>query len=132
MSGLPKQSRYLATNMTGHWAIVAMGVLDEQYFDLGDQPPYLTITASGADVVRGEYAIGFSTGSLDGALREFGGETIVIVGYAGMDEMDPNEGAGRARLTGPDTLEGEFFGWLGRFESQRHVLANPQPARRRR
>lgn len=36
-----------------------------------------------------------------------------------MDEMDPIEGAGWARLTGPDMLEGEFLGELGRFEGRR-------------
>ena len=138
--------------MTGHWAIVAMDEFDESYFDLADQPPHLTITVSGPDVVRGEYAIGLSTGSLDGAVREFGGETIFVFGFAGMDEMDPVDsgtarahqrrtgvvgaggrcGAGWARLTGPDTLEGEFLGVLGRFKARRQVTRSARPAGRRR
>lgn len=109
-----------------------MDDFDESYFDLGDHPPHLTITVSDRDTIRGEYAIGLATGSLDGALREFGGETVFVFGYAGMDEMDPVEGAGWARLTGPDTLEGEFLGGLGRFTARRQVKRSTRTVGRRR
>ena len=109
-----------------------MDEFDEEYFDLGEEKPYLTITQSGTDTVRGEYAVGLSTGSLEGALREFGLETIFIFGYAGMDETDPVDGAGWIRLTGADTLEGEFLGVLGRFKAQRTPPKRAQPGRERR
>jgi hypothetical protein len=118
--------------MTGHWAIVQMDEFDDDYFDLGEEKPYLTITNSGTEDVRGEYAIGLSNGSLEGALRQFGGETLFIFGYAGMDEMDPAEGAGWIRLTGPDTLEGEFLGVLGRFTARRKTPKRASAVRGRR
>jgi hypothetical protein len=109
-----------------------MDEFDENYGDLGEDEPYLTITRSGAEDVRGEYAIGLSTGSLDGALRTFGDETICIFGYAGMDEMDPVDGAGWIRQTGPDTLEGEFLGGLGRLTAQRRKASQRTQVDRRR
>jgi hypothetical protein len=119
MSTPRKQPKRTHTTLSGHWDIVHMDEFDENYFDLGEEQPYLTITREGTEDVRGEYAIGLSTGSLDGALRTFGDETLFIFGYAGMDEMDPVDGAGWIRLTGPDTLEGEFLGVLGRFTARR-------------
>ena len=109
-----------------------MDEFDESYFDLGEDAPYLTITQSGTEDMRGEYAIGLSTGSLDGAQRTFGCETIFIFGYAGMDEMDPVDGAGWIRQTGPDTLEGEYLGVLGRFTAQRRKAPQRAQALRRR
>lgn len=132
MNGLHKRPKRSATTMTGHWDITEMDEFDEDYFDLGEEKPYLSLTSSGTEDVRGEYAIGLSTGSLDGALRQFGDETIYIFGYAGMDEMDPVDGAGWIRLAGPDTLEGEFLGVLGRFQARRKAAKRAQPARRRR
>ena len=120
MSNPRKQPKRAPTTLGGRWDIVQMDEFDENYFDLGDEQPHVTITRAGTEDVRGEYAIGLSTGSLDGALRTFGDETICIFGYAGMDEMDPVDGAGWIRLTGPDTLDGEFLGVLGRFTAQRN------------
>ncbi len=131
MSNPGKQAKRATTTLSGHWAIVHMDEFDENYFDLGEDEPYLTITPSGTEDVRGEYAIGLSTGSLDGALRKFGDETIFIFGYAGMDEMDPVDGAGWIRQTGLDTLEGEFLGVLGRFRAQRKARKQAQMGRRR-
>jgi hypothetical protein len=42
----------------------------------------------------GEYVIGLSSGGIDGDLREFGGEMVVIFGYDGVDEMDPTSAGG--------------------------------------
>ena len=70
MNGPHKRPKRSTTTMTGRWDIIDMDELDYDYFDLGDQPPYQTITPSGTENVRGEYAIGLSTGSLDGALRD--------------------------------------------------------------
>lgn len=132
MSHPRKQPKRAPMTLSGRWDIVQMDELDEDYFDLGEEPPYLTITRAGAEDVRGEYAIGLSTGSLDGALRTFGEESIFIFGYAGMDEMDPVDGAGWIRQTGPDTLEGEFLGVLGRFTAQRDKAPQRAQVRRRR
>ena len=109
-----------------------MDEFDEEYFDLGEEKPHLTITRSGTDDVSGEYAIGLSTGSVDGALRQFGDVMIFIFSYTGMDEMDPVEGAGWIRLTGPDTLEGEFLGVLGRFKARRKTPKRASAVRGRR
>jgi hypothetical protein len=48
-----------------------------------------------------------------------------------MDEMDPVDGAGWIRQTGPDTLEGEFLGVLGRFRAQRKASKQARVGRRR-
>lgn len=130
MNSPRKQSKPPRTALTGRWDIVQMEEFDEDYFDLGEEKPYMTLTSSGTDDVRGEYAIGLSNGSLEGALRKFGDETLFIFSYAGMDEMDPVEGAGWIRLTGPDTLEGEFLGVLGRFQARRKAPKRAQPGRR--
>ena len=130
MNGPHKSPKRSATTMTGHWDITEMDEFDEEYFDLGEEKPYLSLTSSGTEDVRGEYAIGLSNGSLEGALRQFGDETLFLFCYAGMDEMDPVEGAGWIRLTGPDKLEGEFLGVLGRFTARRKAPKRAQPARR--
>jgi hypothetical protein len=131
MTSPHKPPKRTPTTLSGHWDIVHMDEFDENYFDLGEEQPHLTITRSGTEDLRGEYAIGLSTGSLDGALRTFGAETIFIFGYAGMDEMDPVDGAGWIRQTGPDTLEGEFMGVLGRFRAQRKASKQARVGRRR-
>ena len=69
--------------------------------------------------VSGTFAIGLSSGSIEGDLREFGGEPIVIFGFEGTDEMEPEHGGGWLRLTDTDALEGEFLGQLGRFTAVR-------------
>lgn len=124
----PKRTK---TTLSGHWDIVHMDEFDENYFDLGEEQPYLKITQAGTEDTRGEYAIGLSTGSLDGGLRAFGDECIFIFAYTGMDEMDPVDGVGWIRLTGPDTLEGEFLGVLGRFKAQRKASKRARVGRRR-
>lgn len=114
--------------LAGHWAIISMDEFDDDYFDMGNERPHLVLEKPDKfQNIRGEYVIGLSNGEIDGALREFGGETLVIFGYDGMDEMDPDSGGGWMRLTGANTLEGEFVGGLGRFVAQRG-----KPARRRK
>ncbi|MCC6187705.1 MAG: hypothetical protein IT318_01615 [Anaerolineales bacterium] len=132
MSHPRKQPKRAPTTLSGRWDIVQMDELDEDYFDLGEEPPCLTITRAVTEDGRGEYAIGLSTGSLDGALRTFGNETVFIFASAGMDEMDPVDGAGWIRRTGPDTLEGEFLGVLGRFTAQRNKAPRRAHVERRR
>ena len=62
----------------------------------------MTLSLSDGTAIRGEYAIGLSQGSLDSALREFGGGTIFVFGYAGMDEMDPiDPGTARHAVSRP-------------------------------
>ena len=114
--------------MTGRWDIVEMDEFDEDYFDLGEEKPYLTITQFG----DGRRARRVRNRTFNGQPRwrtaPFGDETIFIFGYAGMDEMDPVDGAGWIRLTGPDTLEGEFLGVLGRFQARRKAPKRARPA----
>jgi hypothetical protein len=53
---------------------------------------------------------------LDGQLREFGGEAILLFGYEGSDEMDSANGAGWAQSQkSQDRLVGEFLGTYGKF-----------------
>ena len=102
MTGRPIRPRRSKPGMTGYWVIEEMDEFDASYFDLGDRSPHVTLTVSGSEVVSGEYAIGLSTGSLDGALREFGGGTIFVFGYAGMDEMYPiDPGTARHAVSRP-------------------------------
>ena len=60
-----------------------------------------------------------SSSAIDGDLREFGGEPVVVFGHDGMDEMDPSSGGGWLQLFESGTLEGEFMGPLGRFSAKR-------------
>lgn len=121
-------TKKISQELAGHWNITAMDEFDDDYFGLGKQSPHLVLEKPDKfQAIRGEYVIGLSNGALDGALREFGGETLVVFGYEGMDEMDFVNGGGWLRLTGPNTLEGEFVGGLGRFEAKRG-----KPSRRRK
>lgn len=106
--------------LAGRWAIISMDEFDDDYFDMGNERPHLVLEKPDKfQNIRGEYVIGLSNGAMDGALREFGGETLIIFGYEGMDEMDPVSGGGWIRLTSANTLEGEFMGSLGRFVARR-------------
>lgn len=114
--------------LAGRWAITSMDEFDDDYFDLGNERPHLVLQKPDKfQNVRGEYVIGLSNGALDGALREFGDEVLIIFGYEGMDEMDPVSGGGWMRVTGLNTLEGEFVGGLGQFVARRG-----KPSRKRK
>jgi hypothetical protein len=55
----------------------------------------------------------------DGAVRSFGGEHILVLGFESMDEMDMESGGGWLRLRDDGLLNGEFVNHLGRFVAQR-------------
>ena len=103
--------------LVGRWRITSMPEM-EDYLKLGDEPPLIQIRATGYGRLYGEYSFGLSGGSLDGEIREFGGERIFLFGYEGSDEMDAASGAGWARLTDRDHLEGEFLNY-GPFTARR-------------
>jgi len=107
--------------LPGRWRITSLSNL-EDYLELGDKPPYLLIKASKYGGFHGEYSFGLSSGVLDGDIREFGGEKIFLFGYEGGDEMDPASGAGWARITELDRLEGEFLSY-GPFTARRKRAA---------
>ena len=104
-------------SLPGRWLITSMPDF-EDYLELGTERPVLMLKRSEHGSISGEYSFGLSTGEINGELREFGGEKILLFGYNGSDEMDESHGAGWARLAGPNKLEGEFLGY-GRFEAKR-------------
>lgn len=67
----------------------------------------------------GDYHFGLSNGHVDGQVREFGGETVLLFGYEGSDEMDPVNGAGWAQYQSQERLVGEFLGVYGKFTAMR-------------
>ncbi len=107
-------------DFTGTWLITAMDDLDEEYWADEPEPPFMRLEVPrGGSGLWGEYIIGLSSGDIDGDLREFGGETVIVFGYEGVDEMDPSTGGGWLQLLHNETLEGEFMGPLGRFRATR-------------
>jgi len=122
--GVRAVKRAKVKDFTGTWFITAMDDMGED--DWADEPaaPFIRLAAPrGSSGLRGEYAIGLSSGSIEGDLREFGGEAVVIFGYDGVDEMDPSVGGGWLQLLENGTLEGEFMGVLGRFSAARKLAA---------
>lgn len=114
-------------DFAGTWVITGMEEMADDYWEDEPEEPVIRLQVSrGGHGLQGEYVIGLSSGGIDGDLREFGGETVVVFGYEGMDEMDPVSGGGWLQLLDNGTLEGEFMGVLGRF------TARPQRAQTRR
>ncbi|MEK7276839.1 MAG: hypothetical protein AAB427_05785 [Chloroflexota bacterium] len=112
---MPKANRSFA----GEWRIVELSDTMEDYDEPGNAKPFIRLKASYEDRVNGEYDIGLCTGAIDGAVRSFGGETIVVFGFDGSDEMDPASGGGWMRLLEDGKLEGEFVNHLGKFVGKR-------------
>ena len=106
-------------NLAGRWRITQLSELDEDYFEDSDEPPFISIHENKWGGVHGEYHFGLSNGDLHGEIREFGGETVLLFGYEGSDEMDEVHGAGWAQLRERDRLEGEFLIDYGRFVATR-------------
>jgi len=109
-------------DFVGYWRITELSELDQSYFDDSDELPFLSIRRSVPEQVSGDYHFGLSNGQLDGQLREFGGEAVLLFGYEGSDEMDPANGAGWVRLENQDRLVGEFLEY-GRFTAVRKHIA---------
>lgn len=106
-------------DFVGYWQITELSELDQSYFDESDELPFILLHASAHERVYGDYHFGLSNGHLDGELREFGGEAVLLFGYEGSDEMDPANGAGWAQYKDQDRLIGEFLGTYGRFTAVR-------------
>lgn len=118
-------------DFAGLWHFTEMPDLGEAYLKAGLGPPSMQLHAPASKRLWGQYQIGLSVGSLQGNLREFGGEQVVIFGYVGMDEMEPVSGGSWMRLLNADTLEGEFMENVGRFTARREQ-AKSRPRRRSR
>jgi hypothetical protein len=129
--GLQTIRKVALKDFAGLWHFTEMPDLDEAYLKAGLGPPSMQLHAPASKRLWGQYQIGLSAGSLQGNLREFGGEPVVIFGYAGMDEMEPVSGGGWLRLLDADTLEGEFMESVGRFNARREQ-AKSGPRRRSR
>jgi len=126
-------------DFAGVWVITGMAEMGDEYWDDEPEEPIIRLGVSRyGQGLHGEYVIGLSSGSIDGDLREFGGETVVVFGYDGVDEMDPASGGGWLQLLENGGLKGEFMGMLGRFTAQRQGVRpklprrpNARPKRRR-
>lgn len=103
----------------GEWRIVELLDMTDDYVELGQRKPYIRISVSADGNVSGEYECGLSSGNIDGGVREFGGETQIVFGFEGSDEMDQVSGGGWAQLRDDGKLEGEFVNNLGRFVARR-------------
>lgn len=111
--------RVTLKDFAGLWHFTELPDLDEAYLKAGLGPPSMQLHAPASKHLWGEYQIGLSADSLQGDLREFGDELVVVFGYSGMDEIDPVSGGGWIRLLDADTLEGEYLGNVGRFTATR-------------
>lgn len=111
-----------ARNFLGYWRIAELSGFDQSYFDESDELPFISIHASAHERVYGDYHFGLSNGRLDGQVREFAGEVVLLFGYEGSDEMDPVNGAGWAQYQSQDRLVGEFLGTYGRFTAMRKQI----------
>jgi hypothetical protein len=109
----------LAKNLVGRWRITQLSELDDDYFEDSDEPPFISIHSNQQGGIYGEYHFGLSDGEFSGEIREFGGDTVLLFGYDGSDEMDEVHGAGWAQLKERDRLEGEFLSGYGRFVATR-------------
>lgn len=94
----------------GEWRIVELSDMMEDYREPGNTKPFIRLKASNEDKVDGEFEIGLCNGAIDGAVRSFGGESIVAFDFDGSDEMDPAGGGGWMRLHEDGKLEAEFVG----------------------
>lgn len=124
--GVRTVKRAKLKDFVGTWFITAMDDMGEDYWADEPEAPFIRLEVPrGSSGLLGEYVIGLSSGGMDGDLREFGGEPVVIFGYDGVDEMDPSSGGGWLQLLdgSRDILEGEFMGPLGRLRAVRKALS---------
>lgn len=116
-------------DFAGRWRIIGFSELDEDYIGESDEPPFLQLRLSQQGRVYGQYHFGLSGGSLDGEMREFGRERLVLFSYQGSDERDEVNGAGWAQLTDREHLSGEFLDAYGRFTAERERARHTREAR---
>lgn len=120
--GVRAVKRAKLKDFAGTWFITDMDDMSEDYWADEPEAPFIRLEVPrGSSGLSGEYVIGLSSGGIDGDLREFGGEPVLVFGYDGMDEMDPSSGGGWLQLLESDTLEGEFMGPLGHFRAERRT-----------
>jgi hypothetical protein len=74
---MPKWNRKFA----GEWRIIELPDMGDDYMEEGEGKPYIRLKARYEDVVDGEYECGLTNGVIDGAVRSFGGERIVVFGF---------------------------------------------------
>ncbi len=106
-------------DFAGRWHITELADLDEDYAAESDEPPFIELNVSHPGRVYGEYHWGLSDGNLEGEVREFGGESVLLMSYEGTDEMDPAQGVGWFQLKDREHLSGEFLGIYGRLIAER-------------
>ena len=119
-----------AEDFAGRWRITELSELDEGYFAESHEAPFIQLRLSKQGRIHGEYHFGLSDGDLDGEMREFGGEQILLFSYEGSDEMDQVNGAGWAQLQHRKHLIGEFLGDYGRFTAERERVRPKRPGSR--
>ncbi len=93
--------------------------------------PVISLHLSTHGGVYGEYHFGLSDGNLDGQVREFGREPVLLFRYEGSDEMDEVHGSGWAQLRERDRLEGEFLIGYCRFVATREHIKDRRSSSRR-
>jgi hypothetical protein len=119
-----------AEDFAGRWRLTELSELDEDYFAESDEPPFIQIRAPKQGRIYGQYHFGLSNGNLDGEVREFGGEPLLLFSFEGSDEMDQVNGAGWAQLEDREHLIGELLGEYGRFTAERErVRQRPSSSR---
>jgi hypothetical protein len=110
-------------SFVGVWRITDMSNFDADFLAEGDGPPQFKLSASKFGDINGDYAFSYSSGTISGALREFGGETLLIFGFDGSDDMDAVTGAGWAKWVAPNQITGEFLNDYGPFTATRTKAA---------
>jgi hypothetical protein len=118
-------------NFEGFWTITNLPDQEKHYITDSEETPELQIWVQTHEGILGHYQIGFSAGSLSGAIREFGGEPILVFGFAGDEESETENGGGWMQLLDLNTLEGEFIGMRGRFTAKREK-AKQRPGKTRK
>ena len=117
--GISRSKSVRPADFAGQWRIIDMPNFDAEWLTKGDAPAQIELSAIRYGTLYGTYRFSYSQGSIEGSLREFGGETLLLFGFDGADEMDPVSGAGWARLIHPNRLAGEFLNDYGEFSAIR-------------
>jgi hypothetical protein len=82
-------------SFTGTWYVVSSPDFDDEYLHM-ETRAHVTLRQAG-NSIDGEYHIGLQTGTLKGRLRD---EGHVTFRFEGMDELEPVNGTGTARVEG--------------------------------
>lgn len=108
-----------AQDFAGYWQITELADMDASELEESDEEAHITFKKPTHGNWDGNYHFGLSGGEINGAVREFGEELLLIFGFEGSDEMDTVAGGGWARINKRDNLEGEFLGYYGEFNAIR-------------